>query len=150
MVRGRRRRARERLRKHRQLRVVVVVPAYPDEDGRVSGAANRVSQLAVLARLADAGGDRFAAYDLERHDGMPIYIHAKLCIVDDVWIMAGSDNFNRRSWTHDSELSIAILDTQPDEREPHDPGGFGDGHVCLPGTPGSTSGASTSSATTPR
>ena len=62
---------------------------------------------------------------------MPIYIHAKLCIVDDVWVMAGSDNFNRRSWTHDSELSIAILDTQPDEREPHDPGGFGDGARVL-------------------
>ena len=119
------------LRKHQQLRVVVVVPAYPDEDGRVSGAANRISQLRVLARLAEAGGDRFAAYHLERHDGMPIYIHAKLCIVDDVWVMAGSDNFNRRSWTHDSELSIAILDTQPDEREPHDPGGFGDGARVL-------------------
>jgi phosphatidylserine/phosphatidylglycerophosphate/cardiolipin synthase-like enzyme len=115
------------LRTNEQLRLVVVVPAYPDEDGRVSGAANRISQLRVLARLAEAGGDRFAAYDLERRDGWPVYVHAKLCIIDDVWMMAGSDNFNRRSWTHDSELSIAILDMKLDEREPHDPGGFGDG-----------------------
>jgi phosphatidylserine/phosphatidylglycerophosphate/cardiolipin synthase-like enzyme len=119
------------LRTNAQLRLVVVVPAYPDEDGRVTGAANRVSQLRVLARLAEAGGDRFAAYDLEGHDGWPIYIHAKLCIVDDVWMMAGSDNFNRRSWTHDSELSIAIVDTTRDEREPHDPGGLGDGARVL-------------------
>jgi phosphatidylserine/phosphatidylglycerophosphate/cardiolipin synthase-like enzyme len=119
------------LRTHPELRVVVVVPAYPDEDGRVSGAANRISQLSVLARLADAGGDRFAAYHLERRDGVPIYIHAKLCIVDDVWAMAGSDNFNRRSWTHDSELSIAILDTELDDREPRDPAGLGDGARVL-------------------
>ena len=119
------------LRTQPQLHVVVVVPAYPDEDGRVSGAANRVSQLRVLARLADAGGDRFGAYHLERNDGTPIYIHAKLCIVDDVWVMAGSDNFNRRSWTHDSELSIAILDSELDDREPHDPGGLGDGARVL-------------------
>jgi phosphatidylserine/phosphatidylglycerophosphate/cardiolipin synthase-like enzyme len=114
-----------------ELRLVVVVPAYPDEDGRVTGAANLISQLRVLARLAEAGGDRFAAYNLEQHDGWPVYIHAKLCIVDDVWMMAGSDNFNRRSWTHDSELSIAIIDTDPDERDPQDPGGFGDGARVL-------------------
>jgi hypothetical protein len=39
----------------------------------------------------------------------------------------GSDNFNRRSWTHDSELSSAILDTTRDPREPLDPGGEGRG-----------------------
>ena len=42
--------------------------------------------------------------------GTPIYVHAKVCIVDDVWMMVGSDNMNRRSWTHDSELSCAVLD----------------------------------------
>ncbi len=31
-------------------------------------------------------------------------------MVDDVWASVGSDNFNRRSWTHDSELSCAVLD----------------------------------------
>jgi phosphatidylserine/phosphatidylglycerophosphate/cardiolipin synthase-like enzyme len=119
------------LRTNAQLRVVVVVPAFPDEDGRVSGAANRISQLRVLARLAAAGRDRFAAYDLERHDGRPIYVHAKVCVVDDVWMMAGSDNFNRRSWTHDSELSISTVDSTLDEREPRDPGGLGDGARVL-------------------
>jgi phosphatidylserine/phosphatidylglycerophosphate/cardiolipin synthase-like enzyme len=31
-------------------------------------------------------------------------------VVDDVWASTGSDNFNRRSWTHDSELSAVVLD----------------------------------------
>jgi phosphatidylserine/phosphatidylglycerophosphate/cardiolipin synthase-like enzyme len=54
-------------------------------------------------------------------------VHAKACVVDDVWASVGSDNFNRRSWTHDSELSCAVLDETRDERSPRDPAGRGDG-----------------------
>ena len=49
-------------------------------------------------------------FDLENDDGTPIYVHAKVCVIDDVWVAVGSDNLNRRSWTHDSELSAAVLD----------------------------------------
>ena len=55
-------------------------------------------------RLAGAG-------PAENHAGVPVYVHAKTCIVDDTWATIGSDNFNRRSWTHDSELSAVVLDT---------------------------------------
>jgi phosphatidylserine/phosphatidylglycerophosphate/cardiolipin synthase-like enzyme len=44
----------------------------------------------------------------------------------------GSDNFNRRSWTHDSEISCAILDDTLDTRDPTDPAGLGDGARVLP------------------
>lgn len=135
------------LRTHPELRVVVVLPAYPDLDGRVSGPANRISQLRVLARLAEAGHDRFAAYDLERPDGWPIYIHAKLCIIDDVWMMVGSDNLNRRSWTHDSELAVAIIDTTLDERNRTTPEAMATEHACWPGTLASSCGVNISSAT---
>ena len=54
-------------------------------------------------------------------------MHAKVCVIDDVWATVGSDNFNRRSWTHDSELGLAVLDEARDERAPVDPGGLGDG-----------------------
>ena len=53
--------------------------------------------------------DRVAVYDLENADGVPIYVHAKVCIVDDEWFACGSDNFNRRSWTNDSELTCAVV-----------------------------------------
>jgi phosphatidylserine/phosphatidylglycerophosphate/cardiolipin synthase-like enzyme len=66
-------------------------------------------------------------YDLENTSGNPIYVHSKICVVDDVWMAVGSDNLNRRSWTHDSELSCAVIDDRRDEREPRDPGGLGDG-----------------------
>ncbi len=42
----------------------------------------------------------------------PVYVHAKTCLVDDTWATIGSDNFNRRSWTHDSELSAVVLDPE--------------------------------------
>ena len=49
-------------------------------------------------------------YGLENHAGIPVYVHAKICVIDDVWASVGSDNFNRRSWTHDSELTAVVLD----------------------------------------
>jgi phosphatidylserine/phosphatidylglycerophosphate/cardiolipin synthase-like enzyme len=54
-------------------------------------------------------------------------VHAKVCIVDDVWAVVGSNNLNNRSWTHDSELTAAILDDDHDPRAPADPAGLGDG-----------------------
>ena len=54
--------------------------------------------------------DRVAIYGIENHAGTPVYVHAKACVVDDTWASIGSDNFNRRSWTHDSELSAVVVD----------------------------------------
>lgn len=114
-----------------ELRVVIVVPKFPDEDGALSGPANRIGQLDVLDMLRAAGGSRLAVYDLER-DRLPIYVHAKICIIDDVWMTIGSDNLNRRSWTHDSELACAIIDEERDPRPPEDPARLGDGARVLP------------------
>jgi phosphatidylserine/phosphatidylglycerophosphate/cardiolipin synthase-like enzyme len=74
-----------------------------------------------------AGGERVGVYDIENERQTPIYVHAKVCVIDDVWAEVGSDNVNIRSWTHDSELSCSILDDTLDEREPRDPAGLGDG-----------------------
>lgn len=109
------------------LRLIVVVPRHPDRNGVLSGPTNRLGQLAMMDRLRRAGGERFALYDLENERGDAIYVHAKTVVIDDVFVMLGSDNMNRRSWTHDSELSIAVLDEEADEREPRDPAGLGDG-----------------------
>lgn len=99
----------ERLRARPELRVVVVVPLVPDVGG-----LNRVPQLLgrqrAIGRLQRVAPGRVAAYGLENHAGVPVYVHAKVCIVDDTWASTGSDNFNRRSWTHDSELSAVVLD----------------------------------------
>lgn len=115
------------LTRNPELRLIVVVPRHPDRNGVLSGPTNRLGQLTMMDRLAEAGGDRFAIYDLENEGGDAIYVHAKTVVIDDVFVMLGSDNMNRRSWTHDSELSIAVLDEEEDPREPRDPAGLGDG-----------------------
>jgi phosphatidylserine/phosphatidylglycerophosphate/cardiolipin synthase-like enzyme len=60
--------------------------------------------------------------------------------VDDTWTTIGSDNFNRRSWTHDSELSAVVIDPEDRygrelrlalaaehlDRDPADPGAMDD------------------------
>jgi phosphatidylserine/phosphatidylglycerophosphate/cardiolipin synthase-like enzyme len=119
------------LRRHRDLHVVAVVPRYPDRDGRATSAASRIGREYVTDILRQAGGDRFAIYDVENSEGTPIYVHAKVCIIDDTFLVVGSDNVNRRSWTHDSEISCSVIDATLDERAPTDPGGLGDGARLL-------------------
>ena len=119
------------LRRSPDLRVIAVVPRYPDRNGVLSGPMERVGQLEAIDVVRGAGGDRVAIYDLENEDGIPIYLHAKVCIVDDVWMTIGSDNLNLRSWTHDSELTCALLDARHDDREPSDLTGRGDGARVL-------------------
>ena len=106
------------LRVNEQLRLIAVVPLQPDQDGRLSKPPNLVGRQQAIDLLREAGGDRVAIYGIENRAGTPVYVHAKVCVVDDVWASVGSDNINRRSWTHDSELSCAILDDIRDEREP--------------------------------
>src|SRR4051794_21737869 len=115
----------EALRRESSLRAIVVVPRYPDADGRVTGPPNRLGQIQAMDVLSAAGGDRVAVYDLENDAGTPIYVHAKLCVVDDLWMTCGSDNFNRRSWTHDSEITCAVVDATVDDRSPGDLSGAG-------------------------
>jgi phosphatidylserine/phosphatidylglycerophosphate/cardiolipin synthase-like enzyme len=114
------------LRANPDLHLVVVVPRHPDREGKaaVPAALGQVSALRILRRYAR---DRIHLYNVENHEGTPVYVHAKVVVVDDVWAMVGSDNLNRRSWTHDSELSIAVLDAEHDPRAPQDAPGTGDG-----------------------
>jgi phosphatidylserine/phosphatidylglycerophosphate/cardiolipin synthase-like enzyme len=115
------------LRQHRGLHVVAVVPRFPERGGRAISAAARIGREYVTEILRRAGGDRVAVYDLENVEGTPIYVHAKVCVIDDVLLVVGSDNLNRRSWTHDSEISCSVIDATPDARVPTDPSGLGDG-----------------------
>ncbi|MGI5289253.1 phospholipase D family protein [Nonomuraea polychroma] len=106
------------LEREPELRMIVVVPRHPDQDGWLAAPASLIGRVDALRRLRAAGGDRVAVYDLENHAGTPIYVHAKVCVVDDAWAEIGSDNVNLRSWTYDSELSCAVLDEREDPRPP--------------------------------
>jgi phosphatidylserine/phosphatidylglycerophosphate/cardiolipin synthase-like enzyme len=112
-------------------------PAYPyaplgersialDNENPFYLEAAMMGHAEALGMVREAGGDRVQVLDVENHQGLPVYVHSK-CIIDDVWAAVGSNNFNMRSWTHDSELTAAVLDAERDPREPTDPAGLGDG-----------------------
>ena len=110
-----------------QLRLIAVVPRYFDQGSTLTLRPNQVGREEAVQALVDAGGDRVGIFDVENELGVPVYVHAKICVIDDVWTSVGSDNFNRRSWSHDSEIACAVLDEERDSRNPIDPAGLGDG-----------------------
>nr|WP_090274077.1 phospholipase D-like domain-containing protein [Mycolicibacterium komanii]CRL66994.1 phosphatidylserine/phosphatidylglycerophosphate / cardiolipin synthase [Mycolicibacterium komanii] len=92
------------------LQLVAVVPRYFDLEGGLGRPPTLVGRQLALDACRRAAPDRVHVFDVENHEGTPVYVHSKVCVIDDTWACIGSDNFNRRSWTHDSELSCAVLD----------------------------------------
>lgn len=109
------------------LHLVVIVPRHPDVDGRFALPPNQVGRLSAIEVCKQASSDRVHIFDIENHEGTPVYVHSKVAVFDDIWAAVGSANLNRRSWSHDSELTLAVLDDDRDDREPADPADRGDG-----------------------
>jgi phosphatidylserine/phosphatidylglycerophosphate/cardiolipin synthase-like enzyme len=70
-----------------------------------------------LARLigADDGGRRFVGATLRSRSGArtdPLYVHAKVGIVDDGWLTIGSANLNAHSLMNDTEMNVVTDDAQ--------------------------------------
>jgi len=89
-----------------RFRLLVLLPAKPntgDDDSR--------GQLGVLA-AADNGAGRFLACTLHQPGprGGPVYVHAKIGIVDDSWLTIGSANLNDHSLFNDTEMNIVTHD----------------------------------------
>jgi phosphatidylserine/phosphatidylglycerophosphate/cardiolipin synthase-like enzyme len=99
------------LRDNPELHLVAVIPRHPDVDGRFALPPNLIGRRQALETCFEASSQRVHVFDVENTEGTPVYVHAKACVVDDIWACVGSDNLNRRSWTHDSELSCAVLDS---------------------------------------
>jgi hypothetical protein len=52
------------LRRSPNLRLIVLIPRHPDQDGALTGPANRIGRRRALDRVFEAGGDRVAVYDV--------------------------------------------------------------------------------------
>jgi phosphatidylserine/phosphatidylglycerophosphate/cardiolipin synthase-like enzyme len=71
----------------------------------------------ILGRLlaADDGGGRLLAVTLHSRSGEragPLYVHAKIGIVDDRWLAIGSANLNEHSLLNDSEVCLITCDEE--------------------------------------
>ncbi|MDN5894715.1 MAG: phospholipase D-like domain-containing protein [Nocardioides sp.] len=101
------------------LHVVAVLPLFTDQDGLLARVPQLLGRGQAIRQMMEAAPGRVAIYGLENHEGTPIYVHAKVCVMDDIWATVGSDNFNRRSWTHDSEVSAVVVDPSADDHSPY-------------------------------
>src|SRR5204862_290575 len=87
-------------------RLVVVLPAHPK-----NGEEDTRGQIGVLA-VADHGAGRFLACTLWQPgtEAHPVYVHAKIGIVDDRWLTIGSANLNEHSLFNDTEVNVVTHD----------------------------------------
>ena len=109
----------EALRLNPSLKIVAVVPQYTDQEGFLARVPQMLGRSRAMRQMLEAAPGRVAVYGLENHGSVPVYVHAKVCVMDDAWATIGSDNFNRRSWTHDSELSAVVVDNSAPDHSPY-------------------------------
>ncbi len=90
-------------------RLVVVLPRRAN-----NGQDDTRGQLARLV-AADGGRGRFLAATLRSRSGTradPLYVHAKVGIVDDRWLTVGSANLNAHSLLNDTEMNVVTDDAE--------------------------------------
>ena len=97
----------ERLRAPDGPEIVVVNPETADGwlQEEVMG-SSRV-RLLRLIRQADIH-DRFRLYTPVTEGGTPIYVHAKVMVMDDRLLRVGSSNINNRSLSFDTECDLSV------------------------------------------
>lgn len=104
----------QRLGEEVGLRVVIVLPLKPEEEGTIAQwiIAEQYHQLERM--MSRFGFDRVMVYQLfrkhpARDEYYNVYVHAKLAIVDDRWLTVGSSNTNNRSLSLcDSESNVQL------------------------------------------
>lgn len=102
------------LRDNPDLRLVIVLPMVPDLEGSLAEVPQLYGRSLAMRTITEAAADRVAVFGLCNEDGLPIYVHAKTCVIDHRWASIGSDNLNRRSWTGDSEIACTVVDARGD------------------------------------
>ena len=95
---------------------VVVINPYAAQ-GHLEDQAMHVTRSRMIRHLRarDRHG-RFRILYPVTESGQPVYVHAKIMIVDDRLLRVGSSNIDRRSMGFDTECDVAILAPDEDTR----------------------------------
>ena len=95
--------------------IVLVLPR--NADGWLEQKAMDGARRALLHLLWDADvHGRFGAYYPVTEGGNPIYVHAKVVVMDESVLRIGSSNLNNRSMGFDTECDLAIEAAEPGDR----------------------------------
>lgn len=96
-----------RLREPDGPEIVVVNPVSADGWLEAMAMDTARSKLLKIVRSADLHG-RFRIFTPVTRERKPIYVHAKVTVVDDRLLRVGSSNFNNRSMGFDTECDLAV------------------------------------------
>jgi phosphatidylserine/phosphatidylglycerophosphate/cardiolipin synthase-like enzyme len=97
----------------RSFRIVIVLPARA-----TSGKWDNDQHVKAL-RKADKGRGIVSVYSLYKSGPSagtrpfryrPVYLHAKVAVIDDEWLTVGSANLNNRGLITDGEMNVAVRD----------------------------------------
>jgi phosphatidylserine/phosphatidylglycerophosphate/cardiolipin synthase-like enzyme len=97
----------------RGVNMALVLPDHPNCGREFSDAGLSY----IRDQISPAARERFTVFALGNSDGekdairyRPVYVHAKLAIVDDRWWTVGSANLNSRGMHADAEINVSALD----------------------------------------
>lgn len=96
--------------------VSIVLPDHPNVGRAFTDAGlERLRQEAPQA-VADGRIQAFCLGTSMNKDGAelyrPVYVHAKVAVIDDTWSTVGSGNLNNRGMRDDTEINVATLDPE--------------------------------------
>ena len=100
-----------RLREEDGPEVVIILPRSSESRLEQESMDSARRSLVRLLRTSDLHG-RLGVYWPTAGNGVPVYVHSKVIVVDDRLLRIGSSNFNNRSLGFDSECDVAI-EAQP-------------------------------------
>jgi phosphatidylserine/phosphatidylglycerophosphate/cardiolipin synthase-like enzyme len=94
---------------HPDFRLLLLLPSKPN-----TGADDTRGVLGQLIEADDDDGRLLACtlYARAGHLQDPVYIHAKIAVIDDNWLTLGSANLNEHSLFNDTEMNIVSHDPE--------------------------------------
>ena len=100
----------------RGVMVTIVLPDHPNMGRAFTDAALHSLRQAVPEAVKEGRLQAFCLATSITVDGVehyrPIYVHAKVAIIDDLWSTVGSANLNNRGMRDDTEINVATLDAE--------------------------------------
>jgi phosphatidylserine/phosphatidylglycerophosphate/cardiolipin synthase-like enzyme len=93
-------------------KMVILVAGTGTVRGELLQAGTRRADF--IRQLGPTAASKVSAYTYGGDKNSPYWMHSKLWIFDDQFVVIGSANCNRRGYSHDSELDVGIAD--PDKR----------------------------------
>jgi phosphatidylserine/phosphatidylglycerophosphate/cardiolipin synthase-like enzyme len=91
----------------RGVHVAFLVPVEPNQ--AMAEARRSPETKPFFDSIARLGGfDRFTLAGISSSNGQPVYVHAKIALIDDVWATIGSTNVANRSFYGDVELNASF------------------------------------------